>query len=79
MVRKAFQQALCFVVFAPLVLTLGSLLAAPDASAQCSAKVIPPDSNVRFSSCTTLTLQCVDTPVDDWPDSVTAPAGTKIR
>lgn len=52
MVRKAFSASDLLRGFCALIVTLGSLLAAPDASAQCNAISDTSDSNVRFSSCT---------------------------
>lgn len=52
MVRKAFSASALLRGFCALIVTLGSLLAAPDARAQCSAAADSSNSNVRFSSCT---------------------------
>jgi hypothetical protein len=77
MVRKAYSASDLLRGFCALIVLLGSLLAAPDASAQCSAISDTSDSNVRFSSCTTLTFNVSIPPLTIVADSVTAPAGTE--
>ncbi len=52
MIRMAFTASILLRGFCVLIVSLAVLLAAPDASAQCSATSDTSDSNVRFSSCT---------------------------
>ena len=52
MIRMAFTASILLRGFCVLIVSLAVLLAAPDASAQCSATSDTSDSNVRFSGCT---------------------------
>ncbi len=51
MIRMAFTASILLRGFCVLIVSLAVLLAAPDASAQCSATSDTSDSNVRFSGC----------------------------
>ena len=52
MIRMAFTASILLRGFCVLIVSLAVLLAAPDASAQCSATSDTSDSNVRFSGST---------------------------